>query len=233
MEPVQVTLRVRARGDFTEITGRFPSASIYLWCNRESDVSEVRVEDPEEARLVADALREAGEAATETSEGRLLIVDERCTCTHENSVHPHMDDLNLVRLSPVVYHAGQETHQFVALHHEDLEALLSRIEGLGFAYEILHKAPLRGGLGGFLSLPLEALTGSLTEKQVDALLTAYREGYYTYPRGSDVQEIAERHRIPRSTYREHLSRAENKLMKELAPYLELKRAGRRRPDRRH
>jgi predicted DNA binding protein len=228
MEPVQVTLRVRTRGDFSEITRRFRSASICLWCNRESDVSEVAVDDPSEAGPVAEALREAGEEFVEASKGRLLIVDTRCTCTRENSVHPHMDDLNLIRLSPIVYHAGEETHQLVALRHGDLEELLARIEGLGFTYQVLYKAPLRGGLGGFLSLPLDSLAGGLTGRQLEALLAAYREGYYEYPRRMDVQGIAARRGVPRSTYREHLSRAENKLIRGIAPYLELNRLARRR-----
>ena len=67
----------------------------------------------------------------------------------------------------------------------------------------------------------ETLMSGLTEKQVDALLTAYRYGYYYLPRRANVQTIADRIQVPRTTYQEHLKKAENKLMAALIPYLQM------------
>jgi predicted DNA binding protein len=223
--PIQVTLKVKTEGSFTEITRRFQSSSIYLWCNRENDVSELRIADPTEVAGVMEALRAAGEKVSESGEGRLIIPSTRCTCTNLNSVHTQMDELNILSLLPIVYHSGEETHQIVAFRREDLEALFQRIETAGWSHRVTHMAELRGGLGGFLTLPVDAVAGSLTEKQADALLTAYRSGYYEFPRRRDVQEIAEQIGAPRTTYREHLAKAENKLIRSLAPYLEMRSRG--------
>ncbi|MBU1198188.1 helix-turn-helix domain-containing protein [Candidatus Micrarchaeota archaeon] len=56
----------------------------------------------------------------------------------------------------------------------------------------------------------------LTEKQRWAFLHAYRYGYYELPRQMSLEDIAEKIKVPRNTYREHLRKAENKLLCELA-----------------
>jgi hypothetical protein len=56
---------------------------------------------------------------------------------------------------------------------------------------------------------------------MDALLTAYSNGYYNLPRKTNVQDIAYKQRVSRTTYQEHLKKAENKLVASLVPYVQL------------
>jgi len=56
---------------------------------------------------------------------------------------------------------------------------------------------------------------------MDALLTAYNSGYYRLPRRANVQTIAYRRHLPRTTFQEHLKKAENKLVASLVPYIQL------------
>jgi len=45
----EVALKVAVPNSFfVDITRRFPSMSIFIWCNRENDVIEVVVRNPEE-----------------------------------------------------------------------------------------------------------------------------------------------------------------------------------------
>jgi predicted DNA binding protein len=102
-----------------------------------------------------------------------------------------------------------------------LKELLQRLEESGWLFEILRKVPFDGFIGSSLTLTADALFSGLTEKQIDALLTAYRNGYYMLPRKADVQTIASKERVPRTTFQEHLKKAENKLVAALAPYIQL------------
>ena len=52
----------------------------------------------------------------------------------------------------------------------------------------------------------------LTEKQRKAIELAEEMGYYSYPRKISVEEIAQKAGIPRTTFQEHLRKAESKLM---------------------
>lgn len=57
--------------------------------------------------------------------------------------------------------------------------------------------------------------GQLTNRQQEALDTAHRMGYFDYPRESNASEVASRMGIDRSTFVEHLSHAQRKLLGDL------------------
>jgi len=56
-----------------------------------------------------------------------------------------------------------------------------------------------------------ALTNSLTEKQLDALATAYERGYFTWPRESSADDCADALDIAQSTFSQHLRTAQEKV----------------------
>jgi len=51
-----------------------------------------------------------------------------------------------------------------------------------------------------------------------ALLAAHKNGYCMLPRKADVQAIAAKERVPRTTFQEHFKKAENKLLGALVHY---------------
>jgi predicted DNA binding protein len=70
-------------------------------------------------------------------------------------------------------------------------------------------------------LNVGSMFSELTAKQADALLTAYRHGYFLFPRRTNLQSIAMKERVVRTTLSEHLKKAENKLISNLIPYLHI------------
>src|SRR5206468_9812537 len=68
-------------------------------------------------------------------------------------------------------------------------------------------------------------------KQSDALLKAHRYGYYSSPRDVTTESIARSLGVSRSTYEEHLRKAENRIMGNLIPYLQLFSSGEKKPDK--
>jgi len=121
----------------------------------------------------------------------------------------------------VVYEKGWEYYRLIAFRHKDLKRFLERLEERGFVFDVLRKVPFDGFVASSLTLTADALFSDLTEKQMDALLTAYRHGYYRLPRETDVQTIANKRQVPRTTFQEHLKKAENKLVASLVPYVQL------------
>jgi predicted DNA binding protein len=136
-------------------------------------------------------------------------------------VSKNIQDFDLLNVPPVTYSHGWEYYRLIAFKHEDLAGLLQRLEERGFAYEILRKVPFDGFIASSLTLTADALFSELTDRQMDALLTAHRNGYYLFPRKSDVQTIAAKKRVPRTTFQEHLKKAENKIVASLVPYIQL------------
>lgn len=64
-------------------------------------------------------------------------------------------------------------------------------------------------LRGITSLEV---TPNLTEKQLEALKLAYKEGYYNYPRRLTIPQLASIVKRSYSTFQENLRKAENKLI---------------------
>lgn len=57
--------------------------------------------------------------------------------------------------------------------------------------------------------------GKLTERQLEALRTAYEAGYFERPRRTNATEVAEKLGISRSTFAEHLAAAQRKLFEDV------------------
>jgi hypothetical protein len=195
---------------------------MFVWCNREHEVFEMIMEDHEEYSAVMEEISKLRGIIDKLSDrDKVHLVMKTCSCNLENSVSKNIDAFNLLHVSPIVYEQGWEYYRIIAFRHEDLEEFLQQLEEKGFVFEILRKVPFNGFIASSLTLTADALFSDLTQKQIDALLTAYRNGYYRLPRKADVKEIAFKERIPRTTFQEHLKKAENKLVAALVPYIQL------------
>ena len=220
----EVVLKVTFDSFLINLSRRFPSAKIFIWCNRENDVIEVVVKNPEDYPLVMKEIRARNvlDVVAESSDNHSLsLIIRKCHCMMENTMVRYIGSLDLLNIFPNFVENGWAYHRLIVFRHEDLEELLRRIEKWAWTYKILRKVPFDGFIASSLTLTADALFSDLTERQMDALLTAHRHGYYVLPRRTDVQTIAAKERVPRTTFQEHLKKAENKLVGALVPYIEL------------
>jgi len=233
MPLMEVVLKVTHDCPFGNISRRFPSMRMFEWCNREHEVIEIIVDKPEEYSAVVKALSKLGGIIEESSDQQNVhLITKPCSCGSEKSVSKYIDEFNVLEVSPVVYEEGWEYYRLIVFRHEELSKLMQRLEERGFVFDIVRKVPFDGFIASSLTLTADALFSHLTEKQIDALLTAYSHGYYRLPRKTDVQTIASKKRVPRTTFQEHLKKAENKLVSSVIPYIQLyKRASPERRER--
>ena len=220
----EVVLKVTFNAFLINLSRRFPSAKIFIWCNREHDVIEVTVKNPEEYPLVVEEIRACNTLGVveESSDNRRLYLSvHECHCMLQNTIVRHIGTLDLLNIFPNVIENGWVYHRLIVFRHEDLEELLQRLEKWGWVYKILRKVPFDGFIASSLTLTADALFSDLTQKQMDALLTAHGHGYYELPRKADVQTIAAKERVPRTTFQEHLKKGENKLVAALVPFIQL------------
>lgn len=218
----EVVFKITHDCPFCNISKKFPSIKMFNWCNREHEVIEVIVDRLEDYQAVIKDISKLGGIIEKSSDGRNVhLITKKCFCKRENSVSRNIDEFNLLHVSPVVYEQGWEYYRLIAFKHEELRRLLQKLERKGFTFEVLRKVPFDGFIASSLTLTADALFSGLTDKQMDALLTAYSHGYYGLPRKADVKTIASRKRVPRATFQEHLQKAENKIVASLVPYLQL------------
>jgi predicted DNA binding protein len=221
-------LKTRSHGQstFIDLTRKFPSASVFIWCNRENDVIEVVVRNPEEYPLVMEEIHAKRAHIKDIIEEiaddqRLYLNLHKCHCMKGDTIVRHIGKLNILNIFPNMIENGWAYHRLIVFRHKDLEELLTRFEKWGWFYKILRKVPFDGFVASSLTMSADALFSGLTEKQMEAILAAHRHGYYNLPRAADVKAIAAKEKAPRTTFQEHLTKAENKLMAALVPNIKL------------
>ena len=220
----EVALKVTSKGFWMDLTRRFPSASVFIWCNRENDVIEVVVRNPEEYPIVVEEIRAIpimGVIEEISDDHRLYLKVNECHCMKQDTIVRHIGKLNILNIFPNMIEKGWAYHRLIVFKHKDLEELLKRFDKWGWFYKILRKVPLDGFVASSLTMSADALFSGLTERQMEAVLAAHRHGYYNLPRDADVKTIATKEKVPRTTFQEHLTKAENKLVTALVPHIQL------------
>ncbi len=143
----------------------------------------------------------------------------KCTCGTHDSPWNVWEKLDFTDAPPSVYKDGWGYFRLLTFD-EDATRSLFREFGQRGPVELIRKREIALSVLPS-SVWVNSLFGELTGKQVDALLKAHRYGYYASPRQVTTESIANALGVARSTYEEHLRKAENRIMGELMPYLQL------------
>lgn len=218
----EVVFRARYQNPFGLITKDHPSAKIFQWCNDEYDIMELVLQKQEDYGEIREDFTKSVEIIDEIHNGgNTHVITRMCACGGPGTVQHYLNDPTLLLIPPIAYEEGWEHLRLIAFKHENVKKLLTKLKEDGFEVEILRKKPFDGYIASSLTLTTDALFSGLTDKQVDALLTAFAQGYFRFPRGTDLQTIASKEKISRTTFLEHLKKAENKIITALIPHIQL------------
>jgi hypothetical protein len=218
----EAELKITHDCPYVSLSRKFPSSKIFVWCNFQNEIIEIVAGDEEEYLQLVDEVGELGDVVSRSSDGyNVHLMAKECNCTITNSVAKNAEASDVLRLTPTIIMGGWEYHRVIAFDHDNLVSFMDLLEKNGFEYEVMKKSQLRGQLSTSLMLNVGSLFSDLTSKQADALLTAYRHGYFVFPRRMNLQSIAQKERVVRTTLSEHLKKAENKLISNLIPYLHI------------
>ncbi len=130
----------------------------------------------------------------------------------------------------MAYTDGCEWYRLIAFNERDIKNLFKDLEKFSERIEIIsRRAIFEESLRDTFLISTATLFGNLTNKQVRALIIALDNGYYKKPRSATAKEIAERMGVSRTSFVDHLRKAENKVLQSVAPYLRMKPPVTRRP----
>ena len=137
-------------------------------------------------------------------EGRTFVVVEKRT---EKEVPGMYMNPELIYIKPVyVDKGGYETWELAAIKKETLMNFVKHFENA----QILNIQQTK-----LKDIYFPRLSPDLTQHQRDALELAIKEGYYHFPKKTDLNKLAAISKLCKSAYREHLKRAEMKILGEL------------------
>jgi predicted DNA binding protein len=216
----EVSLRASWDYPFIELSRAVPDTPISMWCVWNRELLQIPSRDAQVLREVERAVRKAGQIVdrwTDAHATRLFLL--RCTCEKYRSPWNIIDDNECWDAPPIVYEDGWANFRVISFDEANPRSLYRDLKRWGRA-ELLRKRELPLSVLP-TSIYANALFGELTAKQSAALLAAARSGYYTSPRQVTTESIASAVGISRTTYEEHLRKAENRVIAALIPYLQL------------
>lgn len=121
-------------------------------------------------------------------------------------------------LWPAVYRDGWERYALLAPSDARLRTLVRRLARFGdTVLEAASEVPAES-VGA--TVPVADLASGLTKRQLEALRLAVRSGYYEVPRRVEARELAAQVGLGRSTFEEHLRKAELHAMQRFASILD-------------
>jgi predicted DNA binding protein len=121
----------------------------------------------------------------------------------------------------MIHENGWEYHHIAAAHPVELSKFFEAVGRMG-EMEIILKKQFHGDFAqNMFAVSLAELFRKLTEKQRRALVDAIENGYYSVPRHTTVGDLARAKGVPRTTFEEHLHKAESKVIQSVGTYLRL------------
>ena len=144
-----------------------------------------------------------------------------CKCATDNSTVAIVEWAECIPVMPVTYRGGFEYCRLLAFTKDALGGALNALSRVS-KVEIESKSVVpRESARGAITVPVDEFLGTLTKKQLEAFIAALQMGYYGMPKGATMDQIAEKQGMRRSTYEEHLRKAELKILQAVRPYARL------------
>ena len=221
MSLYEASFRVRHECPYREISERHPDLTIREWYLSDCQVIEITAPGDPSDDLVAE-IDEIGTVLHESiDEAGLHVVTQSCLCSLEDSIVERFERHNCLYQPPTVHRQGWEHYTVIAFDEGDVRALLRDLKD-DRDIEVLSKTAIaEQEIPHSMLAPVDRLFEDVTERQLAALRLALESGYYEQPRNTSLRELADTTAVARSTYEEHLRKAENKLLTNAGQFLRL------------
>lgn len=200
--------------------------NISRWCNREVDILEAdsRGADIEgfETGLKGVA-RELGASVIHIHRYSKSAMEAvvKCRCAARNSSIAIVEASNCIPIMPVTYEGGYEHVKLFAFTRDDQRGAIDNLGAVAKVTVVQRGQLERHTARPAMTVSVDEFLQSMTNKQLLALVEAIEMGYYSMPKKATVDKIASMVKMPRSTFEEHLRKAEVKVMRNLRPYARL------------
>ncbi len=220
----EISFRVKHDYPLIAMSEKYPGTRISMWCvwNREMIHAPMNHEDAiSEINGYVTKIGRTIENYKPSKDG--FVITLKCSCDLTPNSWDFTGRNHLVDIYPAVFLDGWGYYRAISFSEDDTRNLFRDLSSIG-TVELVGKKMLH-----LDALPSTVWTESfftrMTDRQMESLLKAYDYGYYTSPREVTTDSIASSIGISRSTYEEHLRKAENRIMEAIVPYLKLFRAG--------
>ncbi|MFH0713954.1 MAG: helix-turn-helix domain-containing protein [Candidatus Micrarchaeota archaeon] len=146
--------------------------------------------------------------------GELLEVDEnKCffRIPESKAFHSIVLSSEVFLTQPILFKDGCQYWEVASNDKKAIQKVYNAVKRFKGGAEIIYLKKVK-----HLAFAAEPVLEKLSDKQRGAVMLAFQNGYYVIPRKKTLEEIAKNARIPYSTLRERLQRAESAIITSLA-----------------
>src|SRR6056297_4289563 len=221
MSLYEASFRVKHECPYREISERYPDLTIREWYLDDCQVIEITAPGSPTDDLL-DEIDRLGTVLHESIDDTgLHVVTQSCLCSLEDSIIERFEAYNCLYQPPTIHRQGWEHYTVIAFDEDDVGELLHDLE-TDRDIDVLSKTAItEQQIPHSMLAPVDQLFEDVTERQLAALRLALERGYYEQPRRTSLRELADRTDVARSTYEEHLRKAENKILTNAGQFLRL------------
>ncbi|OLZ39714.1 XRE family transcriptional regulator [Natrinema saccharevitans] len=221
MSLYEASFRVKHECPYREISERHPDLTIREWYLSDCQVLEITSSETPTDDLLAEIDSLGTILHRSIDDSGLHVVTQACLCSLEGSIIDRFEEYNCLYQPPTIHRQGWEHYSVIAFDEGDVRALIRDLES-DRDIDVLSKTAIEEQqIPHSMLAPVDQLFEDLTDRQLAALRLALESGYYEQPRKTSLRELAERTSVARSTYEEHLRKAENKLLTNAGEFLRL------------
>ena len=225
MNFLDTRVRIRHPCPFCDFSAAFPDVQITQWCNQTNDVLHIVVPDPDRLPEVLAAASKALGVRDMFRDGRSALTMSRGCCWNTfASVTEAANDAGVWLVPPITYREGWETHRVLSPGRKVLKTFVEAVKKMGEIQVLAHRPQDElDTLRDVATLPVHLFDG-LTDRQAHILVSALENGLLDVPARTRMGRVAKREGLSRSTYGEHLRKAERQLVRNSYPFLKLRDA---------
>jgi len=228
----EVSFKIQHECPYTRFSTRYPDVRVVEWCNNRIHVMEVECRDIETFTMIDRDLTElllwrGGKVLKKNFlEGNVQLILKTCRCSKISpNIHQVVEKNSCLVIPPVTYYDGWEHYRVIGFRESDYKKMFQDLNRLG-PVEMVQKRLIPGkSIRDTFVMSLSSVFADLTEKQVNSITAAQEYGYYQVPKKVTAEDIARKLGVPRTTYEEHLRKAESKILLAVAPYVRMYASG--------
>jgi predicted DNA binding protein len=234
----EVTFKVQHDCPYTRFTIKHPDVRLVEWCNNRIHVMEVDVPDIETFARIESDLNEllvwkGGKVLKKNFlGGNLQLIVKTCCC---NKIRPNISEIveknSCLGIPPEIFYGGWEEYRVIGFRENDYKRMFQELDQIAQVKIVQKRVLPEKSIRDTFVVSLNSVFSDLTEKQVNSLISALESGYYQIPKRVTTKQIAGKQKVPRTTYEEHLRKAESKILQAIAPYVRLYSSGEKEPKR--
>jgi predicted DNA binding protein len=221
MSRYEMRMSVRHDCPFCDISSRYPDATFRVWDNFRTIIVEVNGLGAKEMKLLrTEPIFSWDSNMIQEGEGsiRIFVNDSRLAGT---TISQMIKDNDCWYLVPDEIRGGWEHHTIFSNSRESLQKLVKDIESAGGEAKVSSIHPMSAKGKWEQILPVSSLLAGLTEKQINAISAAVEMGYFEEPSKISAEDLSKMMGVSRSTFSEHLRKAQMKILNNLFSWVRI------------